>query len=251
MIRRTGIIGLIAATACGVAGCNQSSPPAVAVAPAEAAEVQSTPATKVPPAAAEPKVDRIADGGRFTFPDDAGGKALAKLVTPPTPAPMPASVPVVQKERHLPIFLDAPAPATFDAASSPPRLPLPDAKPARPTPLPDRVPPDIGGLFTQLPARGEFATGPLTRTEARTVNVPPKLAPLAQRPVADRAPLTDPTIDFTARSVINPNLPLRTEPTGFLRINLPDPFENVEAAKPRTPVVENPNRSLGHPPPMK
>jgi hypothetical protein len=249
MIRHTGILGLIATAACGVAGCNQSSPPAVAIAPAEAAEVQSTPA-KVPPAA-EPKADRIPDGGTYAFPADTGGKALAKLVTPPAPVVMPAGTPVVQKERRLPMFLDAPAPAAFDAASSPPRLPLPETKPARPTPLPDRVPPDLGGLFTMLPPRGEFATGPLTRSEARNVNLPPDLLPLAQRPVADRAPVTDPTIDFTARSVVSPNLPLRTEPTGFLRINLPDPFENVEAAKPRTPVAENPNRSLGNPPPMK
>jgi hypothetical protein len=250
MIRRTRILGLIATAACGVAGCNQSAPPVIAVAPAEAAEVQSTPPTKAPPAA-DPKVERVPDGGTYSFANDTGGKALAKLVTPPAPASMPAGVPVVQKERRLPMFLDAPAPAAFDAASSPPRLPLPKAKPARPMPLPDRVPPDLGGMFAQLPDRPEFATGPLTRTEARNVNVPPELPPLSQRPIADRAPLTDPTIDFTARSVVSPNLPLRTETTGFLRINLPDPFENFEAAKPRTPVVENPNRSLGNPPPPR
>ena len=71
-----------------------------------------------------------------------------------------------------------------------------------------------------------------------------ELPPLSTRPVPNRGPLTDPTIEFTARSVISLNLPLRTEPTGYIRINLPDPFENAEAAKPRTPVMENPNRSL-------
>jgi hypothetical protein len=240
----------IAMVAIGISGCSQSSPPAVAVAPAVVAEEKPAPVAKDQPLA-EGKAERIADGGTFSFPDDAGGKALTKLVTPPVPAPMPVVVPFVPKERRLPAFLDAPSSAAFDAASSPPRLPLPDAKPARPTPLPDRVPTELGGLFPQLPARGEFATGPLARTEAQNVNAPQELPPLSQRPVADRAPLTDPTIDFTARSVINPNPPLRTEPTGFLRINLPDPFEHVEAAKPRTPVIENPNRSLGSPPPMK
>lgn len=250
MNRRVQFLGSFAIAACGMAGCNQSPPPAAAVAPVAVAEEKAAPVTKdLPPA--ERKTERIADGGTFSFPDDAGGKALTKLVTPPVPAPMPSTVPVVPKERRLPAFLDAPAPLTFDATSAPPRLPLPDAKPARPTALPDRVPSDLGGLLPQLPPRGEFATGPLTRSDARNVSVLPELPPLSPRPVADRGPLTDPTIDFTARSVINPNLPLRTEPTGFVRINLPDPFEHVEAAKPRTPVAESPNRSLPNLPPPK
>jgi hypothetical protein len=239
-----------AALAISVAGCGPTNPPAVAVAPAEAAAAQLPLAAKDQPAV-ERKPERIPDGGTFTFPDDAGGKALTKLVAPPVPTPMPIAVPVVPTERRLPAFLDAPTPSTFDAASAPPRLPLPEAKPARPTALPERTPPDFGGLLPQLPPRGEFATGPLTRTEARNVNVPPELPPLSPRPVADRGPLTDPTTDFTARSVINPNLPLRTEPTGFVRISLPDPFEHADAARPRTPVVENPNRSLGNPPPPR
>jgi hypothetical protein len=45
--------------------------------------------------------------------------------------------------------------------------------------------------------------------------------------------------------VISAMLPLRIDPTGFIRINLPDPFENADAAKPRTPIVEDPNRALG------
>jgi len=250
MIRLARVLGVIAAVAIGVVGCGQSSPPAVEIVPAEAVEVQPTPVAKENPTG-DAKVDRLPDGGTFAFPNDAGGKSLAKLVTPQSPAPMPAMVPIVPKERKLPMFLDAPAPIGSDAAGSPPRLPLPDTKPARPMSLTDRVPTELGGLFPQLPARGEFATGPLTRTDARNVNTPPELPALSQRPVADRAPLTDPTIEFTARSVISLNLPLRTEQTGFLRMNLPDPFEHVEAAKSRTPVVENPNRSMPSLPPPK
>lgn len=244
------ILGSIAIAACGFAGCYQSNPPAVAVAPAVGAEERADPLPKQP-TAPEAKHNRIPDGGKFAFPDDLGGKALAKTLTPVTPPRMPVSEPAKQKERRLPTYLDSPTPPLFDAASSMPRLPMPDAKPARPTPLPDRVPSDFGGLIPQLPSRSELAAGPLTRTEARNVNVIAELTPLSTRPVSDRAPLTDPTIEFTAQSVINPKLPVRTEPIGFLRINLPDPFEHVEAARPRTPIVENPNRSLGNPPPPK
>jgi len=74
---------------------------------------------------------------------------------------------------------------------------------------------------------------------------------LSSRPAADRAPLSDPTVEFTARSVVSSSLPLRTLPVGFLRIPLPDPFEHADAARPRTPVVEDPNRALGSPPPPR
>jgi hypothetical protein len=151
----------------------------------------------------------------------------------------------VRKERVLPQYLDAPSPTLADASDAMPRLPLPSTKPARPTPLPDRVPTELGALIPQLPLRAELQTGPLTRQDSRDVSKPAELPVLSQRPVADRAPLTDPTLEFTAQSVISAMLPLRIDPTGFIRINLPDPFENADAAKPRTPIVEDPNRALG------
>jgi hypothetical protein len=89
------------------------------------------------------------------------------------------------------------------------------------------------------------------RRDGRDVSKPADLPILSNRPVPDRAPLTDPTLEFTARSVISVSLPLRSVQVGFLRIALPDPFEHAEAARPRTPVVENPNRSLGNPPPPR
>jgi hypothetical protein len=250
MTRQMRILGSFALAACGVAGCNQATPPAVAVVPAEVTTTQAAPATPAQPVP-DVKVDRISDGGKFTFPDDIGGKSLAKIVTPPVPAAMPAAVALTQRDRPIPDILNSAPPQSFDATSVMPRLPMPETRPVRPAPLPDRVPIDIGVTLATLPARSELATGPLTRVEARNVNIPVELPLLSSRPVSDRAPLTDPTIEFTAQSAISSNLPLRTEPTGFMRINLPDPFENTEAAKPRTPIVENPNRSLGNPPAPK
>jgi len=235
---------LIGLAAVGLTSCGQSSaPPEVAVVPAVAAAEKPQPAPAGEPAAKNDPVP-LPDGRSFAFPDDAGGKTLSKTLTPAAPPPMPAAAPAVPKERKLPPFLDSPSPPLPDAASSPPRLGLPPIKDVRPVPLPDRVPLDLGGVVPSLPARPEIATGPLTRAEGRDVSKPADLPILSPKAVADRAPLADPTADFTAASVINPNLPLRTEPAGFVRINLPDPFENSDAARVRTPVVEDPNRVL-------
>ena len=246
------IRSLLAGSVIGVIGCNQSSPPVVVATPVVA--VDENPEQSKPPAEKKNMDDSIVkdkndapikDGGTFAFPDDAGGKALAKTLTPSGVTSMLAGAPPQRKERVLPQYLDAPSPALADASGSMPRLPLPVKKETRPTPLPDRVPTELGALIPQMPPRAEIVTGPLTRQESRDVSKPAELPFLSQRPVADRAPLTDPTIEFTAQSAISATLPLRTEPTGFIRINLPDPFEHAEAAKPRTPVVEDPNRAIG------
>lgn len=197
------------------------------------------------------KQEAIAEGGTFPFPDDLGGKALAKTLTPVVPSSISAAPPAVPRGRKLPAFLDAPTPPLPDAANSPPRLGLAPIKEARPVPLSDRVPLDLGGVMPDLPTRAEITSGPLTRTEGRDVSKPADLPILSVKPIGDRASLADPTAEFTAGSVISPSLPLRTTPADFVRINLPDPFENIEAAKVRTPVAENPNRVLGNPPPPR
>jgi hypothetical protein len=156
-----------------------------------------------------------------------------------------------QRERRLPAFLDSPLSSLPAAAGNVPRLSLPAGKEVRPVALAERVPADLGGGLPRLPERGELPTGPLVRRDGRDVSKPADLPILSNRPVPDRAPLTDPTLEFTARSVISVSLPLRSVQVGFLRIALPDPFEHADAARPRTPVVENPNRSLGNPPPPR
>ena len=231
---------LLIAAVLGLTSCGRSPAPQATIAVDEPSDSMKV-AEPVQPVA---KNDPPPDGGTFVFPDDAGGKALAKTLPPSVPPTMPISTPLTPRERKLPEFLNAPTPPLPDAASSPPRLALAPRREPRPVPLPDRVPPDLGGVIPDLPVRPEVPTGSLTRTAGRDLSQPAELPPLSPKPVADRAPLADPTIEFTAASVINPTLPLRTEPTGFVRINLPDPFENVDAAKVRTPVVEDPNRVL-------
>ncbi len=188
MNHRKQLVGcLLGAMAIAFASCSQSNPPAVAVAPAEVPAVKDQPTVQEQP----PPVVKSSsgpDGGSFTFPEDSEGKALANALIPPMPRTMPVAMPVTPKPRRLPAFLEAPAPPSNDPAGALPRLGLPELKPAGPRPLPDSVPPDIGGAIPQLPARGPIATGPLTRHEERIINALTELPPLSARPIADRAP---------------------------------------------------------------
>jgi hypothetical protein len=233
-----------------VAGCSRSAdPPPEAktiaiIEPTDSMTVDETPADKVD--AAPP-----AEQGQFSFPNDTGGRALAKTLVPATPAPMPAGAQATPRERRLPPIHEAPLPTPPVALGPPPRLSIPATKELRPVALPERVPQSLGGLLPDLPPRGDLSTGPLVRQDSRDIAKPAELPILSAKPVADRAPLTDPTLEFTAGSVVSPSLPLRITPAGFIRIPVPDPFEHADAAKPRTSVVEDPNRSLGNPPPPR
>ena len=190
------------------------------------------------------------DGGTFAFPTDAGGTALAKSLAPAHP-PATALARSGPRDRKLPDGLIVPTAPTPDPTGTMPRLSQSSASTIRPASLPERVPANFGGRFLDLPPRAELPVGPLTRTESRDSARPPDLPHLATRPVPDRAPLADPTVEFTAASVISAVLPLRVSPAPFLRINLPDPFEHAAAARPRTPVVEDLNRALGTAPPPR
>jgi len=253
LLRSTLAAGLVATAGCG----HSPTPgPAVAVAPAEVVageerrELQKEVSAE---SASVPRAEQATtpSGGTFRFPDDSGGKALAQMLAPPAPPKLPPDEPARPRERKVPGLLDVSRLQSTDPGAPVPRLSLPGSNGLRPTALPDRVPSHLGGVFPSLPERAELPTGPLTRREGPDVTRPLEAPILSPRPVADRAPLTDPTLEFTARSVISPSLPLRTEPAGFVRINLPDPFEHAAAAKPRTPVVEDPNRVLGTVPPPK
>jgi hypothetical protein len=234
-----------------LAGCGKSQPPAAAtVMPAPEPAVEGPSKAESPAVEQIPMPRVIADGGSFAFPDDSGGRLLAKTLPPSNPPTLTDPTPAAPKPRKLAAFLDAPSVPTTDPGPVVPRLPLPAAKEVRPTALPDRVPTDFAPDRPLLPERGELATGPLTKQAGPDPATPTEVPVLSAKPVPDRASLADPTIEFTARSVISPMLPLRTQPAGFLRFNLPDPFEYSAAARPPA-ASEDPNRALGTIPPPR
>lgn len=237
-----------------VVGCNQAVAPPVAQAPVETVAVvvavkpdmPENPANKVePPVAVMPP----AKEKPFAFPKDAGGEWVAKVVTPAVPPALPAAQPVTPRERILPAYLDG-SPSLAEPASAPPLLKNADLKTPLPTPLPDRVPVELAPPMPLLPDRQPLPTHPLTRDERPDVSLPVLLPTLSPVPVPERASLADPTTEFTAQSVISVVLPLRLEPTGFLRLNLPDPFE-TRGQRSTTVLPDEPNRALGNPPPPK
>ena len=82
-----------------------------------------------------------------------------------------------------------------------------------------------------VPQRPELPPTVLVRQASRNANEPVALPPHA-KPLADRAPLDDPTAEFSAQWVVAHQPAMRSTPVPFTRINLPDPFEHRSAAKP-------------------
>jgi hypothetical protein len=192
----------------------------------------------------------LAAGGVFRFSDDEGGKILSKILPPAANAPLGAPKAKEQSERPVPISIaqpDVPARANAQAL---PQVPTPPQVGPRPSPLPDLVPLELARKIPVLPERILFRVGPLTKQETPDVKQPSPL-PILAAPSKDRAPLDDPTVDFTAQSILNNKLPLRETTAPFVKVNLPDPFENAEAAKVKIALKEDALTVIGNPPPPK
>jgi hypothetical protein len=186
----------------------------------------------------------------FRFSDDEAGKLLAKLLTP-LPlrqlAPLPTTAP---RERPLPSRFAQPELLPLVSSTMPVRCPMPRRADPRPSPPAERVPLELAGLLVERPERIELPVGSLARLPAPDAKLPTAL-PILARPSAERASLDDPTADWTAASVLTAKLPLRSTAAPFVKVDLPDPFENVEAAKVKTVVAEDPLTAIGSPPPPK
>jgi hypothetical protein len=187
-----------------------------------------------------------AAGNQYQFPDDEGGKILGKTLPPAAPARLPPPSPQQPIERKLPPSLSNPEVPFSNDVGPLPRLPQIHPAAPKPTPLPDRVPFEMSRIFPDLPAKLVMPEGALTKIEAPDLRRPVDL-PILARPTPDRASLEDPTADYSTSSVSAAALPLRQTTAPFVKVNLPDPFENAEAAKSRTPLTENPVSVLGTP----
>jgi predicted small lipoprotein YifL len=250
--RRTIATVMAGALLSSLAGCGKSpalGEPAIAI----QSEVEASPARREEPkseAGSSEKSAALPSGTAFTFPADNGGKLLAKLLPPSDLRPLSPAAPEGPRARPIPTAIEWPSAALSPGKPVPPRLPLPKTADIHPRALPEPLPADFARLDPTPPARIRLPEGELTRLPAPNASRPLPLPPLAQ-PVSDRASLEDPTADYSARAVIGAALRPRTTPVPFLKVNLPDPFENAEMVRLRVTMPEDANRSLGTPPAPK
>ncbi len=255
-----------------LAGCGDKANPPMAAAPAVETRTADVPDAKAVPTAPAPKtvatgVDapntqvakqdpkspvEPADAGKaFAFPDDAGGKLLRGLLTPKAPAVAPDRVKVEPKARVMPAYLEGGYIAVPDAANNPATLALPARRAITPMSLPEKIAPDFAPAVPQLPEVAKPEVGALHKQETRDPAKPAELPLLSRTPVPDRASLADPTVEFTAQSVVSVTLPLRTALAPFVKLTIPEPYEFAGQAVPKVLPPEDPNRALTPPPAPK
>ena len=216
---------LLAKVCCGgllmaLLGCGRS---AVVVAPEGTSLADE-------PVVARGKADEPADTS-FTFPEDAGGELLAKVLPPKEPqVPRPNRV----------------EPRGVTSASQrmkPPSLPLPPSHASLPrlpasapsAPLHPRLILDetLGGIpdalvLPQIPSFPDFGR---IRVPSPDVHEPLAL-PIVGQPVSDRASLDDPTDDASTAAALSAPIPARTTKAPFLKLTLPDPYDHRRTGVP-------------------
>jgi hypothetical protein len=200
-------------------------------------------------AAKEPPKDEAkkeAEEG-FRFPDDKGGQLLAKVLPPSEKAP--AGERVTSGPKRLPgsPALEQPAAPLPPGRAEVPRLPSgKKGTSLKPRPLPDELP--LGGYRGDpAPPHGQsFPAGDRVRLPGPDINQPAPL-PILATPAPDRAALDDPTADFSAAAVQSAPAPARTNPAPFVKVALPDPFENRNAVRLREKPAERAEPVTGSP----
>jgi hypothetical protein len=229
-------------------GCTKSAAP-LALAP-ESPAGAAEPAFAAPEPAAGAQAS-AGDGEPFRFPGDLGGQKLAQLLPPTAPAPLRPDPSSGRIERTVVPAFERPAalPLTTTQGGLP-RLPLGPAAPVRPRSLSEGPPLAHADRTSPTPDRPELPVGPLVSARAPDPNQPAAL-PAGSQPTPDRVPLEDPTREFSARQATASEPAPRTTPAPFARVNLPDPFENAEAVRLRSPLPASPELDLQAPPPPK
>jgi len=198
-------------------GCSRS---AVVVAPegaSHADELASAPVVR--------GQDGEGDGASFSFPDDAGGVLLAKVLPPK------------EMEASRMYRTEPPRRSTLLANMKPPALPLPTSHaamprlpdPAKPTPLRPRlvIEETLDGLndVPVLPQLQSLPDAGRVRVPSVDVNEPLAL-PILALPVPDRASLDDPTAEASVEAALAASIPPRTAKAPFLKMTLPDPYDH-------------------------
>lgn len=173
--------------------------------------------------------------GGFSFAGDKAGQLLERLLRPgekatasaATNKPAPGALSRLdQVETPLtPVSVEPPRAKAEVGGRAAPRAPGEGALPATVQPA--------------RPAGVTLPPGVRVRLPGIDVNHPIPL-PLLGTAQPDRAPLTDPTTAASLAAALAQSIPSRSAPAVFLRLAVPDPFENSHAVRVRTPLPENP-----------
>jgi hypothetical protein len=169
--------------------------------------------------------DAKEDAEGFRFPEDRGGQILSKVLPPSEKAVPPAERDVTSPRRHPPSGLDKPSLPLPPVPAEMPRLPAGKSPALRPRPLPEDLP--LAGHLTDPtpPQAPTLHAGQRVRIPSVDVNQPIPLPILAQ-PASNRASLEDATAEASRNAAFATSPPVRSTPAPFLKIDLPDPFEN-------------------------
>jgi hypothetical protein len=188
----------------------------------------------VAPGADELAPDRMAEvkdpgqaaGDGFAFPKDAAGVVLLRLLKPADVGGQPekATRPKPWKSPKSPELSMGPLPPTPAQGLVPALSGQGKGMP----PQPHLVSPEDLGMpeeRVQLPVEPVLAATERARADSIDVHQPAAL-PMLARAVPDRASLEDPTADASNAAALAATLPQRLMPAPFLRLTVPEPYEN-------------------------
>lgn len=170
-----------------------------------------------------PKPEPPPEPPSFRFPDDAGGALLAKVL-PPSEAGGPSADRTRGPRRSTNRRELAPALPLPPALPVLPRLPASQGKPPRPRLTLEESLEEVA-THAALPQAPTLPAGERVRVASPDVNQPLPLPTLA-RPAPDRAPVEDVTGDASTTAALAAPMPRRTRPAPFLKLTVPDPYEN-------------------------
>lgn len=214
---------------------------------AQAAE----PAKGADPARATEPARAAEQGSRFTFSADKGGQALRQILPPAAALPVPLrDQPPGPRELTSPATVARPSIPLASNQGELLRPPLPKPLVLRPRMLGEDAPFTAYRGEARPPDARELDTGARVALSGRDVNVPAPLGWLGL-PVPDRVPLDDPTAEASVQAALATVPPQRSDPVPFAPQNLPDPFQNAQTVKLKTPPAEEPTPSpfVGSKPP--
>lgn len=172
----------------------------------------------------------------FRLPGDNAGKMLGQVLPPlPRPGALRDPAPLPPKDLPPPRWRDV-AVLLPTAGTDLARLPAPQRKDTRRPEfvleegLEDASPP-------ALPREPSFPTPAPARVESEDASLPPPL-PVLATPLPDRVPAEDVTTEASTQAVLAAPLPVRTAPAPYVRMSVPDPFENRKPLTVSVPAEE-------------